>query len=240
MVSTVRKQFDPGKCIVFFGKYAQQNLNEISSTPEGLKYLDWLSGEDWVHGYLRTQLTRFLLQPPIQRELDQILPDKEYESSDFEPSKSYLTGRQRTRSNASWIPTYFQDPDPESKRLRPGPQFAAIQDYNPIPTFFEIWEIALNLLERIEACQSYHDLEDIKPEIDFYKRFFSKQLTQKLQEAARKKISKVQLLDLYSDQLIRDAHLALEAITEQPELETILQEQAPELYDLVQLIRLSE
>jgi hypothetical protein len=45
-----------------------------------LRYLDWLSGQDWLYGEFRERLTRYLKNPAIQRELEDLFPDPDDDS----------------------------------------------------------------------------------------------------------------------------------------------------------------
>ena len=54
------------------GKYRGQKLDEIAQTDEGLKYLDWLIGQDWVQAPLKTALEAYLSDESISRELSEM------------------------------------------------------------------------------------------------------------------------------------------------------------------------
>lgn len=56
-----------------FGKFRGQTIDTIASSDAGLKYLDWLSGRDWIHVDLRQVLTVYLSRPSIQRDLQALL-----------------------------------------------------------------------------------------------------------------------------------------------------------------------
>lgn len=51
------------------GKYAGKTLARIGSNREGLLYLDWMIGCDWVRGPLVRHLTVYLNHPVVKREL---------------------------------------------------------------------------------------------------------------------------------------------------------------------------
>lgn len=53
-------------------RYVGKSLNEIASTDEGLKFLDWLIGEKIHDRYLEAALTVFMADPAIQKELRDI------------------------------------------------------------------------------------------------------------------------------------------------------------------------
>jgi uncharacterized protein (DUF3820 family) len=57
------------------GKHEGSTLARIGSNDEGLKYLDWLVGQDWVNGPLREALETYLGHPAISRQLDAVLED---------------------------------------------------------------------------------------------------------------------------------------------------------------------
>lgn len=52
------------------GKHKGQTLARIGSSDEGLKYLDWLIGQEWVNGPLKMALTTYLKHPAIGSQLD--------------------------------------------------------------------------------------------------------------------------------------------------------------------------
>ena len=58
-----------------FGKFKGKTLDQIGSTPEGLRYLDWALGQDWLHNYERDAIATFLSDPAVKRELDDALDD---------------------------------------------------------------------------------------------------------------------------------------------------------------------
>jgi uncharacterized protein (DUF3820 family) len=57
------------------GKHKGSTLARIGANHEGLKYLDWLVGQEWVDGRLRGALETYLKHPAISRELDAVLED---------------------------------------------------------------------------------------------------------------------------------------------------------------------
>lgn len=70
MEFTFAKQF-----VMPFGKYKGDTLFGIGSGDEGLRYLDWLIGQDWVNGRTRDAIESFLRHPSFARRLDEILED---------------------------------------------------------------------------------------------------------------------------------------------------------------------
>jgi uncharacterized protein (DUF3820 family) len=65
----------PGKYVMPLGKYSGRTLDEIAVTDEGLRYLDWMVGQEWVRDPLRAALKTYLLLPAIARDLDRITED---------------------------------------------------------------------------------------------------------------------------------------------------------------------
>lgn len=57
------------------GKHKGERLARIGSNAEGLKYLDWLIGQDWVNGRLKDALGAFLRHPAIVLQLDAAIDD---------------------------------------------------------------------------------------------------------------------------------------------------------------------
>jgi uncharacterized protein (DUF3820 family) len=55
------------------GKYKGQELDKVAETDEGLLYLDWLCGQDWVHGGLKLALEVYLGDPGIKKDLDDLV-----------------------------------------------------------------------------------------------------------------------------------------------------------------------
>lgn len=59
-----------------FGKYKRMTLDDIAKTDEGLKYLDWLSGNDWLRDPALSAVKAYLADPDIGQELRQILEEE--------------------------------------------------------------------------------------------------------------------------------------------------------------------
>lgn len=57
------------------GKFKGRRLDAVAETDDGLLYLDWLSGQDWVAGRLRDALSTYLTDASIRRDLDALLDD---------------------------------------------------------------------------------------------------------------------------------------------------------------------
>lgn len=58
-----------------FGKHAGKTLDEIAATDEGLRYLDWLRGQDWFKTKhdLFDAVEAYLTDPAIDRALDELV-----------------------------------------------------------------------------------------------------------------------------------------------------------------------
>lgn len=61
--------------IMPFGKHKGSTLARIGSNNDGLKYLDWLIGQDWVSGKLKEALGTYLKHPSIALMLDRAIED---------------------------------------------------------------------------------------------------------------------------------------------------------------------
>lgn len=59
--------------VIKFGKYKGVTLDDIASTDEGLKYLDWLNGQTWLNDPLKKHVVNYLSDPSIRKELDALL-----------------------------------------------------------------------------------------------------------------------------------------------------------------------
>ena len=57
------------------GKHKGSTLARIGANAEGLKYLDWLIGQDWVNGKLKEALGVYLKHPAISMQLDAVIDD---------------------------------------------------------------------------------------------------------------------------------------------------------------------
>ena len=66
--------FDEAKNFVIrFGEYKDQTIDQIARDTKGLKYLDWLVGEDWVKGNAKHMLEIYLKDETIVKELEAII-----------------------------------------------------------------------------------------------------------------------------------------------------------------------
>lgn len=63
---------EAGNAILPFGKHQGESVDEAARTDDGLRYLDWLSGQN-LYGKIREALDAYLSDPSIARELEQIL-----------------------------------------------------------------------------------------------------------------------------------------------------------------------
>lgn len=57
------------------GKFKGKTLARIGSNEDGLKYLDWLIGQEWVDGWLREAIETYLSHPQISRQLRAAIGD---------------------------------------------------------------------------------------------------------------------------------------------------------------------
>ncbi len=55
-----------------FGKHKGRSLDEIASTDEGLRYLDWLVEEKIYDKWLRAALDIYMDDPAIKKELEDL------------------------------------------------------------------------------------------------------------------------------------------------------------------------
>ena len=61
-------------CRCHFKKYKGQTLNEIASIgDEGLRYIDWMNGQDWIRGRLKEAVTVYCADDTIGREIEKAL-----------------------------------------------------------------------------------------------------------------------------------------------------------------------
>lgn len=57
-----------------FGKYKGSTLDEVASTDEGLRYLDWLVGRD-LYPETRLRIEAYLADPTIRRALEEAIDE---------------------------------------------------------------------------------------------------------------------------------------------------------------------
>lgn len=68
---------DVGETVIPFGMYKGKSLNQIASDNAGLRYLDWLRGQEWLRDPLCEAIEEYLDDPVVSRELDQALEERE-------------------------------------------------------------------------------------------------------------------------------------------------------------------
>jgi hypothetical protein len=56
-----------------FGQHRGQTIDQVARTDKGLKYLDWLLGQDWLRQEMRNAIEAYVLHPSIAQELDRVL-----------------------------------------------------------------------------------------------------------------------------------------------------------------------
>lgn len=59
-----------------FGKFSGKTLDAIGSTHDGLLYLDWLVGQDWLFEDLKKNVKEFLQDPDVAKELKVAVENK--------------------------------------------------------------------------------------------------------------------------------------------------------------------
>lgn len=64
---------DPGRYVLRFGRHSGRTLDDIASTDDGLLYLDGLAGKSWLFPATRDALGRYLGQPCIAREIENLM-----------------------------------------------------------------------------------------------------------------------------------------------------------------------
>ncbi len=57
------------------GKHKNKTIARIGSNDDGLRYLDWLVGQDWVNGRLKEALGVYLKHPAVALQLDAAISD---------------------------------------------------------------------------------------------------------------------------------------------------------------------
>lgn len=62
--------------ILPFGKHKGKTVDKVAETDEGLLYLDWLNGQDFVKGDLKTALETYLSDSSIAADLAKLIGDK--------------------------------------------------------------------------------------------------------------------------------------------------------------------
>lgn len=64
-----------GECVIPFGKHKGKTIDQIAKTDEGLRYLDWLAGQDIWNHQVRLALNEYLSDPLIKDELDKLIKE---------------------------------------------------------------------------------------------------------------------------------------------------------------------
>lgn len=59
--------------IIPFGKYKGKTLDQIASSDEGLKYLDWLMGQTNLFGEFKESINIYMSDEIIKNELTKLL-----------------------------------------------------------------------------------------------------------------------------------------------------------------------
>lgn len=69
-------KFSEAKEVVLsFGKYRGKTIDDVAATDDGLRYLDWLAGQDWVNGRTEEALAEYLGNDAVKRDLETLLDD---------------------------------------------------------------------------------------------------------------------------------------------------------------------
>ena len=63
--------------IMEFGKYVGRTLDEIASTPEGLRYLDYIVSQHTLRYSTKVAIEAFLADPVVSLELELALEDED-------------------------------------------------------------------------------------------------------------------------------------------------------------------
>ena len=67
------------KFVLPFGKHKGKTLDAVASTDSGLRYLDWLYGQEWIRREMADALAAFLSEPSIAKELEEALLEEDLE-----------------------------------------------------------------------------------------------------------------------------------------------------------------
>jgi hypothetical protein len=81
---------DQGGHVMPSGEHQGKTFDQIASTKEGLLYLDWLVGQDWLRDPLKSALRDYLSNANIQRDIETAMEQKPYRLSqrrDPEPKR---------------------------------------------------------------------------------------------------------------------------------------------------------
>lgn len=56
-----------------FGKFKGKTIDQVASSDDGLRYLDWLIGEGKLYGDLKDALETYMSDEVIQKEIERIV-----------------------------------------------------------------------------------------------------------------------------------------------------------------------
>jgi len=213
-----------------FGVFKGCTLEEAFEENPG--YLDWLASQDWLYPSTRRAVIAFVSLPQVAAEIDRRYFDFDTRcggrfATDHVFIPSHQTTPKFSRGKPEWLrPDWSREESPLAKLLFLRPMQA--------------WELAADLLQAIEDCETIEQLDIIEENdrIEQLQDALPGPVMKRLRDAYREKAKQLSLLALLPPQKRENALLALEAITQKPELEPILQEQDPQLYDTVELLRL--
>jgi uncharacterized protein (DUF3820 family) len=202
--------------VVPFGKYRGRKFIEAIDDDEFMKYLDWLSNADYLYDPFKTRLRLFLTRPVIARIVDRLFPDPDTEPYTFEPSY---------------------------QRREPMPPATEPRDWTPPKRgrqWLDAWSLAADIALAIDNAEFAEDLPEWEPHhTQAMRRILPKATLAKIEQAYRRKQANIPLVALLPEQKRRDALLLHDAITEQPDLEPIARQHAPELVDALELLQLT-
>ena len=64
-----------GGFVLGFGKYRGRSIEQVAGTDDGLRYLDYVVGQDWCFPDTKEAIGLYLAQDHIRRELERITGD---------------------------------------------------------------------------------------------------------------------------------------------------------------------
>src|SRR5262249_46453702 len=156
-------RWHPGKQTMPFGQHRGRTLEDIARNDNGLRYLDWLSGQE-LYGPLRKNLTLYVTAEAIERDIDAVLPvpkdEHRYEGiGQWSTEKRFDTYHNRLRSRQKWINTTYkpttQDETDERRRF----SIEEPRDWRPQPFMASIGTI--DLAERCKLAQAWNILTSL-------------------------------------------------------------------------------
>jgi hypothetical protein len=68
---------EAGGFVLPLGKHKGKKLDDVAQSDEGLLYLDWLAGQEWVYGRLAEALKAYLTNPSIARDVEKLVEGQE-------------------------------------------------------------------------------------------------------------------------------------------------------------------